>query len=75
MKLSLIYCVTTPNGTAWLATDGSIYYVKGVHSSIPKKFDSFYKASACYIGTLQCVIEEYADGCETPDMCGTEVTL
>lgn len=75
MKLSIIFCVTTPNGISYLATDGVIYYVKGARSSVPVKFNSQRNAMACYIGTLHSVIEEHGEGCEAPDLFGTEVAL
>lgn len=75
MKLRLVFCVTTPNGLAYLATDGDNYYVKGVHSSVPVKFNSQRIAMACYIGTLHSVIEEHGVGCKTPELFGTEVIL
>ena len=75
MKLSIIFCVTTPDGMSYLAIDGANYYVKGVHNSIPVKFNSSRNAMACYIGTLHSAIEEYGDGCKAPDMFGAEVTI
>ena len=75
MKLRLVFCVTTPNGLAYLATDDNNYFVKGVHSSTPVKFISEDNAMACYIGILHSVIEEYGTGCKAPDLFGAEVTL
>ena len=74
MKLRLVFCVTTPNGLAYLATDGNNYYVKGERCSTPVKFISDVNAMACYIGTLHSVIEEYGPDCKAPDLFGTEVT-
>lgn len=75
MTLNIIFCVTTPNGSAYLASDGDNYYVKGVHISEVVKFNSSRNAMACYIGTLHSVIEEYGLGCNAPDLFGAEVTL
>lgn len=65
MKLRMLFCVTTPNGSAYLATDGITYYAKGVREFIPEKFDFIDGAMGYYIGSLHSVIEEHGEGCKT----------